>query len=80
MCEFAFIELKRLLSSERVMAFPRVGEDFIVEVDASDEAFGGVLMQMGLDGIIYPVAYFSDTVQPSQKGWALTTKEAFVLC
>ena len=34
---------------------------------------------MGLDGIIHPVAYFSDTVKPSQKGWAPTTKEAFAL-
>lgn len=78
-CEKAFIELKQQLSSEPVLAFPRLGEDFIVDVDASDLAFGGVLMQEGSDSQLHPVAYFSDSVQKSQKSWAPTTKEAFAL-
>ena len=48
-------------------------------MDASDEAFGGVLMQKGIDELFHPVAYFSDTVKPSQKNWTPTTKEAFAL-
>ena len=78
-CEHAFTELKRLLSSEPVLAFPRLGEPFVVDVDASDVAFGGVLMQRGEDNLYHPVAYFSDSVKPSQVGWAATTKEAFAL-
>ena len=56
-CEKAFNELKHCLASEPVLAFPRLGEDFIVDVDASDLAFGGVLLQEGSDSLLHPVAY-----------------------
>ena len=79
LCESAFTELKRLLASYPVLAFPRLGEPFVVDVDASDVAFGGVLMQRGMDNSMHPVGYFSDSVKPSQHGWAPTTKEAFAL-
>ena len=78
-CEQAFNEMKRVLSSEPVLAFPRIGEHFVVDVDASDVAFGGVLMQKGSDGFLHPVGYFSDAVKASQTSWAPTTKEAFAL-
>jgi transposase InsO family protein len=78
-CEQAFNELKRCLCSEPILAFPRVGEEFVIDVDASDYAFGGVLLQRGSDSKLHPVGYFSDAVQPSQKDWAPTTKEAFAL-
>ena len=78
-CEEAFQELKRRLASEPVLAFPRLGEPFVVDVDASDVAFGGVLMQKGRDDFLHPVGYFSDSVKSSQFSWAPTTKEAFAL-
>ena len=80
-CENAFNTLKQRLCSEPVLAFPQVGQKFVIEVDASDIAFGGVLMQSNVDGDggFHPVAYYSDTVKKSQKGWAPTTKEAFAL-
>lgn len=78
-CESAFTELKRRLCSEPILAFPRVGEEFVVDVDASDHAFGGVLQQRGSDSKFHPVAYFSDAVQASQRNWPPTTKEAFAL-
>ena len=64
---------------EPVLAFSRLGEDFVVDVDASDVAFGGVLIQEGSDSLLHPVGYFSDAVQKSQKSWSPTTKEAFAL-
>ena len=78
-CNKAFTKLKQCLTSEPVLAFPRLGEAFVVDVDASDLAFGGVLLQEGTDQKMHPVGYFSDTVQKSQKNWAATTKEAFAL-
>ena len=57
-CQIAFDTLKRKLCSEPVLAFPRIGQQFIIEVDASDVAFGGILMQKGDDGLLHPVAYF----------------------
>ena len=55
-CENAFNELKQLLSSHPVLAFPRLGDPFMVEVDASNHAIGGALSQkVGNDGL-HPVA------------------------
>ena len=79
LCEEAFNELKQKLQSRPILAFPRLGENFIVDVDSSDQAFGGVLMQYGDDNELHPVAYFSDAVQSSQKNWSPTTKEAYAL-
>ena len=78
-CDEEFRELKTRLLTKPVLAFPRVGEEFVVDVDASDNAFGGVLMQLGNDSQYHPVAYFSDAVKPSQENWNTTTKEAFAV-
>ena len=48
-CRKAFNELKLRLRSKPVLVFPRVGEKFIEDVDASELEFGGVLMQEGED-------------------------------
>ena len=62
-CESVFTELKRLLSTYPVLAFPRLSEPFVVDVDASNVAFGGV----------------AEGYRPSRHDWAPMTKEAFSL-
>ena len=47
-CDAAFHELKKRLLTRPVLGFPRVSEEFVVDVDASDNAFEGVLMQSGM--------------------------------
>ena len=54
-------------------------QPFILEVDASDQAVGGVLSQHNKDGHLHPVAYFSTALQISQKNWCATDKETFAL-
>ena len=78
-CEAAFAQLKQQLVSEPTLIFPKFGEEFIVEVDASDYAVGGVLSQFGTDKKLHPVAYFSTALQQAQHKWSATTKEAFAL-
>ena len=39
-CEMSFLRLKELLAFYPVLAFPKLGEPFIVEVDASDHSVG----------------------------------------
>ena len=78
-CEFAFERLKYLLCSYPLLAFPRISEPFIVEVDASDLAVGGVLLQDDCNGKSHPVAYFSNTLQTSQRKWSAYSKEAYAL-
>ena len=78
-CDTAFTTLKRQLASKPVLCFPRLDKPFIVEVDASNHAVGGVLSQVFDDGKLHPVAYYSTALQASQKQWSATTKEAFAL-
>ena len=61
-CESAFTKLKDLLCSYPVLSFPRIGEPFIVEVDGSDTAVGGVLLQRDWNGHDRPVAYYCNTL------------------
>ena len=78
-CEISFEELKCLLCSYPVLAFPRISEPFIVEVDASDLAVGGVLLQDDSNGKSHPVAYFPNTLQAAQRKWSTYSKEAHAL-
>ena len=78
-CQDAFDTLKDKLCAKPVLAFPRCGETFIVEVDASNIAVGGVLSQDQPDGTIHPVAYFSTTLNKSQQNWSAHSKEAYAL-
>ena len=78
-CKVAFQELKQCLISEPILAFPKLNDSFVVEVDASDFAAGGVLSQIGVDNMLHPVAYFSTSFTGSQRNWAPITKEAFAL-
>ena len=64
---------------EPVLEFSDFTRQFIVEVDASNYAIGGVLSQQGSDHQEHPVAYFSTALQKSQQNWSETTKESFAL-
>eukprot|EP00794_Sanderia_malayensis_P010613 gene10613-11738_t len=55
------------------------GEIFRVEVDASNLAVCGVLLQEQLDGAIDPVIYFSTTLSKSEQNWSAHSKEAYAL-
>ena len=78
-CQDAFDTLKDKLCAKPVLAFPCCGETFIVKVDASNIAVGGVLSQEQPDGTIHPVAYFSTTLHKSQQDWSAHSKEAYAL-
>ena len=69
-CEKAFNELKKRLITKPVLAFPKFNEEFIVEIDASGTAIGGVL---------HPIAYFSKALSASQQKWSVYTQEAYAM-
>jgi hypothetical protein len=65
-CAKAFDTLKKALSSEQVMAFPRPGGHYILDTDASDFAAGVVLSQVQ-DSMEKVITYWS-------KGWTKSEK------
>ena len=78
-CEESFQALKTALTSERVMAFPKVGQPYRLYTDACDYAVGGVLTQTDEEGIERPIHYISHQLDNSQKKWATIEKEAYAV-
>ena len=71
--------MKEKLCSQPVLQFPKLSERFEVEVDASDHAVGGMLLQADSNDKFLPVAYYSNTLRAEQRRWSPHTKEAFAL-
>ena len=53
--------------------------EFIVEVDASTHAIGGVLLQEQNNGIQKPVAYYSFALSEQQQKWETFSQEIYAL-
>ncbi|XP_077158510.1 uncharacterized protein LOC143820028 [Paroedura picta] len=75
-CTQAFERLKHLFTSEPILAHPEIDKPFVVQVDASNEAVGGVLLQRGEGGKLRPCAYLSRKFSPTERNWPIWEKEA----
>ena len=78
-CEEAFRTLKRLLTQAPVLAFPDFSLGFLLETDASGLGLGAVLAQEQ-DGVVWPIAYSSRTLQAHEKNYGATELEGLVAC
>jgi len=72
--EEAFQTLKTCLTSTTVLAYPKLGEQMILDTDSSDFASGGVLSQMQ-DGNERVIAYFSKTMNKHELNYCTMRKE-----
>ena len=76
-CESAFLNLKTVLTTAPVLAYPRFGQDaspFLVDVDASGLGLGAVLSQVQ-EGLERPIAYASRLLADTETRYASTKKE-----
>lgn len=71
-------KLKKIISSDQVLAYPRFDLPFLVTTDASDYAIGAVLSQMQ-DGVERPIAFASRTLNDTEGRWSTTEKEALAI-
>ncbi|KAL0400226.1 UNVERIFIED_CONTAM: Retrovirus-related Pol polyprotein from transposon [Sesamum radiatum] len=76
-CQAPFDNLKRAMVTDPVLALPDMSKPFVVEIDASDFALGGVLMQDG-----HPVAFESKKLKDVERRYSVHEKElpAIVYC
>ena len=74
----AFEDLKRILTSEQVMAYPDFSKPFIIKSDASIGAIGYVLTQK-IDGKEKVITYGSKKLSATQKRWSTYDREFFAL-
>ena len=70
----AFKELKKKMTTAPVMAFPRDGDTFILDCDASNGAIGAVLSQIQ-DGQEKVIAYASRLYSKAELNYCVTRKE-----
>jgi hypothetical protein len=64
-----FDELWKQITSEPVLAQPRLDKQFEIKVDTSGFVLGAVLMQRGEDGKRHPIAYFSTTLTEAEQNY-----------
>ncbi|UYV70935.1 K02A2.6-like [Cordylochernes scorpioides] len=77
--ERAFRKLKKLLTTQPILAAYNVRKPTMVSSDASSYGLGAVLKQEGKNGIWRPVAYSSRTMTPTEKRYAQIEKEALAI-
>ena len=71
----SFDQLRILLSSAPVLAFPKFGQPFILDTDASTSALGAVLSQVDAGGVERPIAFLSRTLSNAERNYNITRLE-----
>ena len=80
--EKAFKEAKALITSAPCLAFFNVKKPVVLQVDASDYALGGSLLQPEEENAtkLKPVAYTSCLMRQNELNWAQIEKETLAIC
>ena len=73
-CQLAFEDIKQVLISPDIIAFPTDDGQFILDSDASVETIGAVLMQIQ-SGVEKVIAYGSQTLGKAERNYCATDRE-----
>jgi len=65
-CQAAFERLKEAFTTAPILIHFDFDKEIVVETDASDIAFAGILSQPGSDGLLHPIAFFSKKHTPAE--------------
>lgn len=77
-CQNAFDKLKQLLTSSPILAYPIVGNDYVIDSDSSNEALGSVLSQVQ-DGKERVISYYSRSFTKQERNYCITRKELLAI-
>jgi hypothetical protein len=75
----AFETLKTAFTSSPVLIMPNPDKPYRVEVDASEYATGGILQQLGDDGLWHPCAFVSKGLDETQRNYDIHDKELLAI-
>ena len=77
--EQAFLQLKSLLCSAPILAYPQFDKRFFLQTDASDKGLGAVLTQLDSTGREHVISYASRSLSDREKSYSTTEKEALAI-
>ena len=77
-CDRAFCQLREMLCSAPILAYPDFDKPFILTTDASDSAIGGILGQMQ-DGKERVIHYTGRALNKHEKQYCVTEKEGLAI-
>ena len=75
----SFETLRDLLLKPPILAIPRLGGHYILDVDASYDQLGCVLLQQQPDKEYLPVGYFSKGLNSAEKNYGVTELEGLAV-
>ncbi len=78
-CQDALMQLKTLLTTPPVLAYPDFSRSFVLHTDASGKGLGAVLEQDQADGSTHPVAYASRTLSKHEQWYGITELETLAV-
>jgi hypothetical protein len=78
-CSLAFEHLKRAMASSPILIQLDDSRPFQVETDCSEWALGCVLLQLGADGKLHPVAYDGRKLQGAELNYPIHEKELLAI-
>jgi RNase H-like domain found in reverse transcriptase len=73
--QFAFEELKRRFSETPILTIFDPEQPIVVKTDASDYAIGAYIMQIGKNGKLYPVTFYSKKMSSAKMNYDIHDKE-----
>jgi hypothetical protein len=76
--EAAFRTLKAAMCADPILAYPQLGERFIVDADASNVRIGGVLSQ-AQDGQERVIAFYTKTLNEAERNYCGTLRELLAM-
>ena len=74
----SFQSLKESLTTAPVLAYPHLGQQFVLDTDASEHSVGAVLSQV-LDGQEHVIAYISKAMNVHERTYCVTRKELLAM-
>ncbi|GFW16114.1 retrovirus-related Pol polyprotein from transposon 17.6 [Trichonephila clavipes] len=77
-CNNAFNKLKDALTSVPILAYTKIGKQFILDTDASHESIGAILSQE-IAGQERVIAYFSKCLSKPERNYCVTRKELLAI-
>ena len=77
--ECAFRKVKEMLTAEPILIQPDLSKPFVIETDASEWAIGMVLLQVGPDGKLHPVAFDGRKLTGAELNYPVHEKELLAI-